>query len=111
VDIGARKKDSENIYSQEVERAIAKHPDVRGRDRRCRQMGRDGRGYRRAPRRRPADDRSDRCAWRHADRQLQEAAPPRLVDALPLLENGKVDKIGLRKQIAKAANEKQGEAS
>jgi acyl-CoA synthetase (AMP-forming)/AMP-acid ligase II len=33
------------------------------------------------------------------------------VDAPPLLQSGKVDKIGLRKQIAKAANEKQGEAS
>ena len=33
------------------------------------------------------------------------------VDAPPPLQSGEVDKIGLRKQIAKAANEKQGEAS
>jgi acyl-CoA synthetase (AMP-forming)/AMP-acid ligase II len=33
------------------------------------------------------------------------------VDALPPLQSGKADKIGLRKQIAKAANEKQGEVS
>ena len=33
------------------------------------------------------------------------------VDAPPLLQSGKMDKIGPRKQIAKAANEKEGEAS
>ncbi len=33
------------------------------------------------------------------------------VDALPLLQSGKVDKISLRKQFAKAANEKQGETA
>ena len=112
-----RKKDmiisgGENIYSQEVERAIAEHPDVAS----VAVIGvadpKWGETVMAIVVPRAGTQPTTELIIAHSVALIASYKKPRhvvFVDALPLLQSGKVDKISLRKQFAKTANEKQGE--